>query len=122
MQENIPVEEVFKCLECTREGLNTNEVQERLDIFGYNKLEEKNVSTLISHLIKFVVSFWLLHFFSILLMFVGKQSSQVSRVYVESFILGDGSCSYNGHCSCSWRGKQCCLILGKLLLIILSCN
>lgn len=45
MQENIPIEEVLKCLNCTREGLKTKEIQERLDLFGYNKLEEKNVRT-----------------------------------------------------------------------------
>lgn len=42
-QENAPLEEVFQHLKCTREGLNSNEVQERLDLFGYNKLEEKKV-------------------------------------------------------------------------------
>lgn len=39
--ENIPLEEVFDNLKCTREGLTANEVRERLDLFGYNKLEEK---------------------------------------------------------------------------------
>lgn len=43
MQENIPLEEVFDNLKCTREGLTANEVRERLDLFGYNKLEEKKV-------------------------------------------------------------------------------
>lgn len=44
MQENIPIEEVFEKLKCTREGLNAQEVQARLELFGYNKLEEKKVS------------------------------------------------------------------------------
>ncbi|KAL0725373.1 hypothetical protein Bca4012_039972 [Brassica carinata] len=39
--ENVPVEEVFQHLKCTKEGLTSNEVQERLNLFGYNKLEEK---------------------------------------------------------------------------------
>ncbi|KAL9668666.1 hypothetical protein QQ045_006204 [Rhodiola kirilowii] len=39
--ENIPIEEVFLALNCTREGLSSDEVQKRLDVFGYNKLEEK---------------------------------------------------------------------------------
>lgn len=43
MQENIPVDEVFKSLECTREGLTGDEVKKRLELFGYNKLEEKKV-------------------------------------------------------------------------------
>lgn len=49
MQETIPIEEVFKCLECTPQGLDTSQVQERLGIFGYNKLQEKNVSNTTSH-------------------------------------------------------------------------
>ncbi|KAL5539223.1 hypothetical protein UlMin_044519 [Ulmus minor] len=39
--ENIPLEEVFDHLKCTRDGLNSNEVQKRLEMFGCNKLEEK---------------------------------------------------------------------------------
>ncbi|KAK4489168.1 hypothetical protein RD792_004962 [Penstemon davidsonii] len=39
--ENIPVEEVFEKLKCTKEGLSSDEVQRRLDLFGHNKLEEK---------------------------------------------------------------------------------
>ncbi|KAL2465303.1 ATPase 11 [Abeliophyllum distichum] len=39
--ENIPIDEVFENLRCTREGLSTDAAQERLVIFGHNKLEEK---------------------------------------------------------------------------------
>ncbi|MCD9561220.1 hypothetical protein HAX54_020221 [Datura stramonium] len=39
--ENIPVEEVFQQLKCSKEGLTTEEGQKRLQIFGPNKLEEK---------------------------------------------------------------------------------
>ncbi|KAL3834988.1 hypothetical protein ACJIZ3_009724 [Penstemon smallii] len=39
--ENIPIEEVFEKLKCTKEGLSSDEVQRRLDVFGHNKLEEK---------------------------------------------------------------------------------
>ncbi|KAL2319906.1 hypothetical protein Fmac_028875 [Flemingia macrophylla] len=39
--ENIPLEEVFENLKCTKEGLSSEQVQQRLDLFGYNKLEEK---------------------------------------------------------------------------------
>ena len=46
MQENIPLEEVFEHLQCTKEGLNSQQVQERLDLFGHNKLEEKKVEDL----------------------------------------------------------------------------
>ncbi|KAG5528191.1 hypothetical protein RHGRI_028957 [Rhododendron griersonianum] len=38
--ENIPIEEVFKQLKCTREGLSTEKGEKRLQIFGFNKLEE----------------------------------------------------------------------------------
>ncbi|CBI16656.3 unnamed protein product, partial [Vitis vinifera] len=38
--ENIPLEEVFEHLKCTREGLSHEAFQQRLDLFGYNKLEE----------------------------------------------------------------------------------
>ncbi|KAL3639584.1 plasma membrane H+-ATPase [Castilleja foliolosa] len=39
--ENIPVEEVFENLRCTKEGLTSEAAEERLSIFGHNKLEEK---------------------------------------------------------------------------------
>ncbi|KAK9098399.1 hypothetical protein Syun_025444 [Stephania yunnanensis] len=41
--ERIPVEEVFQSLKCTKEGLTTEEGENRLQIFGPNKLEEKKV-------------------------------------------------------------------------------
>ncbi|KAI5647490.1 hypothetical protein M9H77_33495 [Catharanthus roseus] len=48
--ENLPLEEVFDHLKCTREGLSSDEVQKRLELFGYNKLEEKNESKLLKFL------------------------------------------------------------------------
>ncbi|KAL8482254.1 hypothetical protein ACS0TY_028417 [Phlomoides rotata] len=42
--ENIPIDEVFENLRCTGEGLTTAAAEERLVIFGHNKLEEKKVS------------------------------------------------------------------------------
>ncbi|XP_002872620.2 putative ATPase, plasma membrane-like isoform X2 [Arabidopsis lyrata subsp. lyrata] len=39
--EKIPIEEVFKELQCSREGLSGAEGERRLKIFGPNKLEEK---------------------------------------------------------------------------------
>ncbi|KAJ6339925.1 hypothetical protein OIU77_007799 [Salix suchowensis] len=41
--ENIPIVEVFENLRCSREGLTTQAAEERLTIFGHNKLEEKKV-------------------------------------------------------------------------------
>ncbi|CAJ1948091.1 unnamed protein product [Sphenostylis stenocarpa] len=49
-KENIPLEEVFDNLKCTREGLSSEKVQERLDLFGYNKLEEKKESKILKFL------------------------------------------------------------------------
>jgi len=34
---------VFEHLKCTKEGLSSDEGEKRLQIFGYNKLEEKKV-------------------------------------------------------------------------------
>ncbi|KAJ8774404.1 hypothetical protein K2173_012478 [Erythroxylum novogranatense] len=48
--ENIPIAEVFEHLQCTNEGLNDNEVQKRLNVFGYNKLEEKKESKILKFL------------------------------------------------------------------------
>ncbi|KAG2669191.1 hypothetical protein I3760_14G022900 [Carya illinoinensis] len=45
--ENIPLKEVFEHLTCTREGLTSDEVQKRLVLFGYNKLEEKKKSKIL---------------------------------------------------------------------------
>ncbi|CAI0395014.1 unnamed protein product [Linum tenue] len=39
--EKIPVDEVFEQLKCTRKGLTSEEGEKRLQIFGPNKLEEK---------------------------------------------------------------------------------
>ncbi|KAL0464569.1 UNVERIFIED_CONTAM: Plasma membrane ATPase 1 [Sesamum latifolium] len=48
--ENVPLEEVFQCLKCTREGLRVDQVQKRLELFGYNKLEEKKESKILKFL------------------------------------------------------------------------
>ncbi|CAD6259241.1 unnamed protein product [Miscanthus lutarioriparius] len=48
--ENIPIEEVFEQLKCTREGLSSSEGQQRLEIFGPNKLEEKKESKFLKFL------------------------------------------------------------------------
>ena len=51
MQENIPIEEIFDNLKCKKEGLSSEQVQQRLDLFGYNKLEEKMVKSQTSMLL-----------------------------------------------------------------------
>ncbi|KAJ8563246.1 hypothetical protein K7X08_031698 [Anisodus acutangulus] len=48
--ENIPIEEVFENLRCTKDGLTGTAAQERLAIFGYNKLEEKKESKFLKFL------------------------------------------------------------------------
>ncbi|CAK7322891.1 unnamed protein product [Dovyalis caffra] len=48
--ENIPIEEVLENLRCSREGLTTQAAEERLTIFGHNKLEEKKESKLLKFL------------------------------------------------------------------------
>ncbi|KAL2935904.1 Plasma membrane ATPase 2, partial [Bienertia sinuspersici] len=48
--ENIPLEEVFENLRCSKEGLTTEAAQERLAIFGPNKLEEKKESKFLKFL------------------------------------------------------------------------
>lgn len=47
MQERIPVQEVFEQLQCSRDGLSTEEGQKRLQIFGPNKLEEKKAISIV---------------------------------------------------------------------------
>ncbi|XP_051123243.1 plasma membrane ATPase 1-like [Andrographis paniculata] len=39
--ENVPIDDVFENLRCSKEGLTSAAAQERLVSFGYNKLEEK---------------------------------------------------------------------------------
>ncbi|XP_062203696.1 plasma membrane ATPase 3-like [Phragmites australis] len=48
--ENIPLEEVFENLRCSREGLSTQQAQQRVEIFGPNKLEEKEESKFLKFL------------------------------------------------------------------------
>ena len=37
------MEEVFAQLKCTKEGLSSEDGKRRLEIFGFNKLEERSV-------------------------------------------------------------------------------
>jgi len=48
--ERIPIEEVFEQLRCTREGLSSTEGENRLQVFGFNKLEEKKESKFLKFL------------------------------------------------------------------------
>ncbi|KAL8118254.1 hypothetical protein AgCh_015968 [Apium graveolens] len=48
--ESIPIQEVFENLRCSRDGLTTTAAEERLAIFGYNKLEEKEESKFLKFL------------------------------------------------------------------------
>ncbi|KAJ6418366.1 hypothetical protein OIU84_001691 [Salix udensis] len=48
--ENIPIDEVLENLRCSREGLTTQAAEERLAIFGHNKLEEKKESKVLKFL------------------------------------------------------------------------
>ncbi|XP_027188362.1 plasma membrane ATPase 4-like [Cicer arietinum] len=48
--ERIPIDEVFEQLKCTREGLSTAEGENRIQIFGPNKLEEKKESKFLKFL------------------------------------------------------------------------
>ncbi|XP_071726822.1 ATPase 8, plasma membrane-type-like [Rutidosis leptorrhynchoides] len=48
--ENIPVEDVFTRLKCTKNGLTRDEGTKRVEIFGPNKLEEKKESKLLKFL------------------------------------------------------------------------
>jgi H+-transporting ATPase len=50
VQENIPIDEVFQQLKCTKEGLSSEEGAKRLQIFGPNKLEEITESKLLKFL------------------------------------------------------------------------
>ncbi|GFP79281.1 plasma membrane ATPase 1 [Phtheirospermum japonicum] len=48
--ENIPIPEVFENLRCTKEGLSSEDAGKRLEIFGQNKLEEKEESKFLKFL------------------------------------------------------------------------
>eukprot|EP00246_Nothoceros_aenigmaticus_P007628 TRINITY_DN2157_c0_g2_i1.p1 TRINITY_DN2157_c0_g2~~TRINITY_DN2157_c0_g2_i1.p1 ORF type:complete len:962 (+),score=189.36 TRINITY_DN2157_c0_g2_i1:359-3244(+) len=48
--ERIPVEEVFEHLRCTEKGLTSQDAENRLTIFGHNKLEEKRESKILKFL------------------------------------------------------------------------
>eukprot|EP01018_Ginkgo_biloba_P010991 Gb_14669 [translate_table: standard] len=47
---NTSIEGVFENLRCNRDGLTSEEVKNRLDVFGYNKLEEKKESKILKFL------------------------------------------------------------------------
>ncbi|CAM8928663.1 hypothetical protein QQ045_021341 [Rhodiola kirilowii] len=48
--ERIPIEEVFEQLKCSRDGLTSAEGEQRLQIFGPNKLEEKKENKILKFL------------------------------------------------------------------------
>ncbi|CAI9761258.1 unnamed protein product [Fraxinus pennsylvanica] len=48
--EKVPIEEVFEQLKCSREGLSSDEGDNRIQIFGPNKLEEKKESKILKFL------------------------------------------------------------------------
>ncbi|KAJ0899395.1 putative P-type H(+)-exporting transporter [Helianthus annuus] len=48
--ESIPIEEVFENLRCSKDGLTTSAAEQRLIIFGHNKLEEKKESKFLKFL------------------------------------------------------------------------
>uniref|UniRef100_A0A452Z3T6 Plasma membrane ATPase n=1 Tax=Aegilops tauschii subsp. strangulata TaxID=200361 RepID=A0A452Z3T6_AEGTS len=48
--ENIPVEEVFENLQCSPAGLTSKDGQDRIAVFGPNKLEEKKESEILKFL------------------------------------------------------------------------
>nr|ASM90217.1 plasma membrane H+ ATPase 7 [Sesuvium portulacastrum] len=48
--ENVPIKEVFESLKCAKEGLNSQEADQRLVAFGYNKLEEKKENKILKFL------------------------------------------------------------------------
>lgn len=103
MQENIPIEEVFENLRCSKDGLTTEAAEQRLTIFGYNKLEEKKVKPFSLFLSLVLCSFFLKILCSGCVS--GEQILEVFGVYVEPSLMGYGSCCYYGNCSCKWRSK-----------------
>lgn len=48
--ESIPIEEVFENLKCSESGLSSDDVENRLAVFGHNKLEEKKESKVLKFL------------------------------------------------------------------------
>ncbi|KAL3629311.1 ATPase 11, plasma membrane-type [Castilleja foliolosa] len=48
--ENIPIQEVFENLRCTKDGLSSEDASKRLEIFGQNRLEEKTESKFLKFL------------------------------------------------------------------------
>ncbi|KAG7560047.1 Cation-transporting P-type ATPase N-terminal [Arabidopsis thaliana x Arabidopsis arenosa] len=48
--ENVPIEEVFESLRSSKEGLTTQAADDRLALFGHNKLEEKKESKFLKFL------------------------------------------------------------------------
>ncbi|RWW46926.1 hypothetical protein BHE74_00047119, partial [Ensete ventricosum] len=131
-QENIPLEEVFENLRCGREGLTAEQAQQRLEIFGPNKLEEKKVGSLslsLSVLLCFlpilcacvVGDFWggfLSRFLGAAS--AGEQGPQVLGIHVEPAFLGHGGRRHHGHRPRQRRGLLLSYLLIRLLLLLLS--
>ena len=74
------MDEVFTFLKCSKEGLSSNEAQTRAAMFGPNKLEEKKVGHMHSHLFP---SFLIRCLFLFICCLPILKSTQV-LIYVES--------------------------------------
>ncbi|KAI3515896.1 hypothetical protein L1887_14801 [Cichorium endivia] len=87
--ETIPIEEVYENLRCFKDGLSSEDAEKRLEIFGYNKLEEKTVNCLL--LSRLAITLLPLYDFGLIetwkSLFSGEQVLEVFRVYVKSPVI-----------------------------------
>jgi hypothetical protein len=92
--ETIVIEDVFKLLECTEEGLSDEEAARRLGIFGPNKLESEEQNAFLQVRRLFQSSRLPAH----------VVWATVPQFHVEPALVGHGSCCPGRHCSFErWR-------------------
>lgn len=101
------MDEVFNQLQCTKEGLTTSEAEKRLQMFGPNKLEEKE-AFFFCYNSRFQYVFCLFYGNKIVIYIInhktGEQVPQILGFYVESFVMGDGICCHYRYCVGQWTG------------------
>ncbi|CAN1328155.1 ATPase 8, plasma membrane-type [Linum perenne] len=97
--EKIPVDEVFRHLKCTKQGLTSEEGEKRLQIFGYNKLEEKQESKFL----KFLGFMW------------NPLSWVMEAAAIMAIVLANGGVANGGGKPPDWQD-----FLGIVVLLIIN--
>jgi len=91
----MPLEEVFQHLRCTKDGLTSEDAQERLTLFGHNKLEEKQVRNVMYSKIDMMLTLY-----SVTQRIIYNVLTKFTHTELNKFVLYRMSSVIHAHCLC----------------------